>query len=145
MGDERSNFRWYEIIQGDQIAQGDFLNDFPIIIQPEDLPFSKNEIQQLIEQGTEISVHVQSYNVIVMTQSCDFNKMSDQDFVTLCARYDYKKLYGKNQWDNLRNGRKIGAHILNKCELSSLEFEYQIVDLTQIFNVPYIYVNLSSG
>ena len=65
--------------------------------------------------------NIEVFNVIIMTQSCDFNKLQDHDHVTLCPRFDYQeliethsKLGGKGGWKNLINGRFVGMHLLNE-------------------------------
>lgn len=126
-------FKWYKIVEGDELEQGDFLNDVPILIQPDTIPV-------VIENLSSVEIDIDSillYNVIIMTQSCDFNKMRGEDLVTLCPRSPYSSLYGKERWKPLKQGRVVGAHLLDKCDLRRHEFEYQVVDLTRIFSVPY--------
>ena len=140
MSDEQPEFTWYIVVQGGELEQGDFLRDFPILIQPDTIPTSKEALNQL---STEFTIEVDNvllYDVVVMTQSCDFNKLHDEDLVTLCPTSSYRDLYDKGRWKPLREGRVIGAHLLNRCDLDGHEFEYQIVDLTRIFSVPYSFV-----
>lgn len=141
MNDQSVKFEWYEVVQGNGIEQGDFLNDFPILIQPDTFPTSKNELQ-LLESGdmTIDNVSVDLVDVVVMTQSCDFNKMDDLSLVTLCPRFEYRRRYGKDRWKPLIEGRVVGAHLLNKCDIGGHEFDYQVVDLTRLFSVRYNYV-----
>ena len=129
------DFSWYEIVSGADMEQGDFLDSFPIIIQPLDMPVSIDELE-----GYELEPDVQIRNVIVMTQSCDFNKLEDDDLVNLCPRSNYSDLYGKKKWDSLRTGRIINAHLLSNFSSDLHVFEYQVVDLSRIFSVPYGYV-----
>jgi hypothetical protein len=135
---EKSRFPWYEIIEDSNIEQGDFLTDLPILIQPDTIPTSKDQLDHVLSTSIEV------YNIVVMTQSCDFNKMEDSDLVTLCPRYDYRSLFGKDRWRPLIEGRIVGAHLLDKYDLSGYEFDYQVVDLTKIFSVPYSYVQKAS-
>jgi hypothetical protein len=132
---EQPKFKWYEIIRDDEIGQGDFFDDVPILIQPDTIPVAKEELSSVEIDADSILL----YNVVVMTQSCDLsnNNMKDDDLVTLCPRSAYSSLYGKNRWKPLKNGRVVGAHLLSECDLKGHEFEYQVVDLTRIFSIPY--------
>ena len=132
MNVDQPTFKWYHVVEGDELEQGDFLDDVPIIIQPDTLPVSKEELTNPFKIDS-----IPLYDVVIMTQSCDFTDMQDEDLVTLCPRNAYRSLYGKNQWDSLVKGRRVGAHLLNKCDLKGHEFEYQVIDLTRIFSVPY--------
>ena len=141
MNQKEKNFPWYEVVSGIEIGQGDFFNNFPILIQPLDMGTTFEEIE-----NQEIIPSVDFYNVIVMTQSCDFQKMLDNDLVTLCPTSNFRDLYGteqakgKSRWKPLIEGRIVGTHLLNKCEILQHEFDYQVVDLTRLFSVPLGYV-----
>ncbi len=133
-------FPWYEQVPNTAgLQQGDLLDNFPVVVPAiavADAP---------IEGGTEIELtgRVEHFNVVVMTQSCDFAKLSDNDQVVLCPRLDYfavapqrKSTKGPEGWKSLINGRIIGVHLINKCDIQGHAFNYQIVDLRQIFSVP---------
>ena len=137
MNISQPKFKWYQVVQADrELEQGDFLNDVPVLIQPDSIPVSKEEFEDVPMIEIEAD-SVSLYDVVIMTQSCDFNKMQDEDLVTLCPRNGYNSLFGKKQWDSLVKGRRVGAHLLNKCDLEGHEFEYQVVDLTRIFSICY--------
>jgi hypothetical protein len=109
------------------------------------MPATKAEWDSLQEVSVKISAeNIKLFNVIIMTQSCDFTKnKSDEDLITLCPRFDFQEVYvgkEKDRWKPLIEGRIVGAHLLNRCELSGFNFEYQVVDLTQIFSIPYSFL-----
>jgi hypothetical protein len=133
---------WYTFVQ-DALEQGDFISRFPILIPP-----YSDSLDDLLEaqEGERVdkSINTEFYNVIVITQSCDLIDFDDQDTVILCPRFDYALMnaeqpreYGPNGWANLKRGRVVGKHLLNKCDLPNHEFDYQVVDLRKIFSVPY--------
>ena len=134
MSSNEVEFEWYQIVSGTELEQGDFLVDFPILLQPLDMP---TDVEQL--KNTSISPNIEIYNVVVMTQSCDFQKLVDTDLVTLCPRSDYSDLYNKGDWKPLREGRRVNAHLLNKSIIEGHEFDYQIVNLSRVLAVPYGY------
>jgi hypothetical protein len=135
-----SKFPWYQVVEGDEFEQGDFLDELPILIQPDTTPVSKAHLEMLLPEIVINVTSISIFNVVIMTQSCDFNKMQDDDLATLCARYNYPQLYGKDRRKPLLEGRVVGAHILNKCTIDNHQFDYQVVDLTKVFSVPLSYL-----
>jgi hypothetical protein len=134
-------FEWYTVVESNkQLEQGDLLNNFPIIIPPNDLIKSTN-----LEEGSELigSSPIRKYNVVVMTQSCDLIKFKDDDVIILCPLFNYLDIvkddpkFGKDRWGNLINGREIHTHVLNQCTIKNYEFDYQLVNLEKVFSVPY--------
>jgi hypothetical protein len=134
-------FEWYTVVESNiQLEQGDLLNDFPIIIPPNDLVKSTD-----LEEGSELtgSSPIVKYNVVIMSQSCDLIKFNDDNIIILCPRFNYKEVveadpkFGKDRWGNLVNGREIHTHVLNQCAIKEYEFDYQLVNLEKVFSVPY--------
>ena len=82
-------------------------------------------------------------NVIVMTQSCDLAMRTDGrcavEDVNLSPIYSRQelsnhKVYGKAQgWEEARNGRHAGFHVLNQCDLPGHRMDFMLVDLRRIF------------
>lgn len=135
-------FEWYTIITGaNSIEQGDFLDDFPIITPPVSLVSASraSDVQE------EASAKFQTFNIVVMTQSCDLVTFRDDSLVILCPRYDFKdaqtsdgkNLANKDGWKKLIAGRFANIHLINKCSLQGFEFDYQVIDLQRIFSVPF--------
>lgn len=138
-------FMWYTVVAGtNPLQQGDFLDDFPVIVPNLGAPKVSKESETTTQ---EIDGVFRTYNVIVMTQSCDFNDIADDDLVMLCPRYDLtkakignKKFDNADGWGKLRKGHVISAHLINKCDMKNHEFEYQVIDLRRVFTSPYSYV-----
>lgn len=133
-------YDWYGVASGSEVLeQGDIVRGVPIIIPPQDLTaLTHQEVE-----GTQISLDAELFDVIVMTQSCDIPKIKDTDELVLCPLQDYDELTqresqfsGKYGWDNLRKGRFVSAHLLNRCEVEGHGFNYQVVDLRTVFSVP---------
>lgn len=121
---------WYELVPNQtELLQGDFLDDFPII-----------NYTGSFENGRH-DVEVIHYDVVVMTQSCDLNKIrlkeQNEKFVILCPRVNYLDVRDDFDWNYLRAGYIVKAHLLDKCELEPHRFGYQVVELDQIYSVPY--------
>jgi hypothetical protein len=128
MSNANLNFNWYAIVQDLVIEQGDILLSFPVL-EPRYLP----------DQDQSEGIPYKYYNLIVMTQSCDFQKMREQDFVVFCPLYNYGDIpeKSKNNWDSLRKGNVLGKYLLNKFDSDNLGFDYQLADLRRIITIPY--------
>ncbi|MHA1784538.1 MAG: hypothetical protein ACTSVE_05030 [Candidatus Helarchaeota archaeon] len=128
----REEYPWYDIINSDQeLMQGDFINECPIIIPP-----SKS-----LELNQVPDVTVKYYNTIIMSQSCDL-KYSKIDFVLVCPVWTLNEMAkeseifrSKKVREKLRKGNLPGYHLLNKCDLSGFKMEYMIVDFRNIYSV----------
>lgn len=135
-----SAYPWYELVDPTaSLQQGDFLFDFPI----PSVPIEIVGTQSVARDRRQLTFNVYTYHLIVMTQSCDLQKMSGDTDVLLCPRVAYldaaaknTSLKGQNGWDQLRKGHSIGLHLLDKCELEDRQLPYQIVDLHKVFASP---------
>lgn len=143
---------WYAIVQDVDLHQGDFLDEVPIITPPYSLLELRGKPVGSVSEGSH---SIKIYNVVVMTQSCDLADYRDEDPVILCPRYSYqaltdneeknakrnqKKYYGSNRWGNYAKEAVIGKRLLNRCDFEGFKLDYQLVDLRQIFSVPYKFV-----
>jgi hypothetical protein len=121
---------WYELVPSDKdLVQGDFLDDFPVI-----------DYSGSFEDGMH-EANIIKYDMVVMTQSCDLYKIRSKEtyeqFVILCPRSKYFDVRDSYKWKYLKAGNYIRSHLLNKCEIKNHQFSYQVVELNQIFSVPY--------
>ena len=64
-----SRFPWYEIVESDELEQGDIFEQCPIFMMA--TPFS---YEDYCAPDFEAEFKCHQHNVIVMTQSCDLNK-----------------------------------------------------------------------
>ena len=135
-------FDWYRVVSSEEpLQQGDLLDGFPIPIFPASIAAAATDPAH---EPPPSDVDVPSFNVVVMTQSCDFRDLKETDTVILCPRFDYltyvdlfPKLGKQDGWGNLIRGRAIGAHLISQCELDSHQFDYQVINLQRVFSIPY--------
>lgn len=127
-----SGYPWYELVDAeDPIEQGDLIRNCPIVI-----PQGKSvkELQELPPKAT-------IYNVVVMTQTCDI-KWCKVQHVVLCPYFDLNELAKVNPFfrdddgkNELRRGNVTAFHMLNKCEIGSLEHDLLAVEFRKVFNL----------
>jgi len=48
----------------------------------------------------------------------------------------FPRVRGKSGWINLVRRRVIDAYLINKCDIPHQEFDYQVINLRQVFPVP---------
>jgi len=131
------NYPWYKIVHGDEIKQGDIIENCPVFYVPEELALDSTEIER-----QEFEIGFEERNVIVLSQTCDMvkNQESISD-VLLCAIWlrteiTEGKMSKNENWENARKGRFPGFHVLNKCDLSSYKRDYRMVDFRRIYSLP---------
>lgn len=128
-------FNWYsKIINSNQIEQGDFINDCPIILPP----------SKIIE-GNKSDFEIVLIDSIVLTQSCDLvnNKVK---IVLVCPYFPLKiflnnlpfseqssKAKTKNI-ESLKKGNLPGYHLLNKSIENDLN-DYIVVDFRNVYGI----------
>lgn len=135
-----SVYPWYEIVDPTaSLEQGDFLFDYPIPVVPVEVVGTQSATRNV----RQLTFDVYTYQLIVMTQSCDLQKMSDDTDVLLCPRVAYpdavaknSRLKGQNGWSSLRKGHSLGLHLLDKCEIEGHQLTYQVIDLQKVFTSP---------
>lgn len=125
---------WYSKIDSvNDLQQGDFIPNCPIIVPPASLNVEEPEVE------------IKLIDSIVLSQSCDIaNK--NIDIVLVCPYYSLKTFIQSlpaeqtsskktviRTIDNLRKGFLPGYHLLNK---SSDYFEdYQVVDFRNVYGI----------
>ena len=117
-------YPWYDVVAGSDIQQGDVLFDLEV-----------PEVHKL--DGGNIG-EVQTFDVVVMTQSCDIPKET-LDHLILCPVWQVRELpqFGTREGkENLRKGRFVAYHLLNKCDLRGLERDYMVVQFERVIERP---------
>lgn len=130
-----SEFEWYEIItNSDNLSQGDFINDCPIIKPP-----------KVIKLDAENDIQIDLINSIVMSQSCDLenNKI---EIVLVCPYIPLKYFIDNlpesqksrkaisKVIENLKKGNQPGYHLLNKSSENGIK-DYIVVDFRNVYGV----------
>ena len=65
---------WYDVISDSVLMQGDLINKFPYAVNYRDIP----------EGATSVTVDVEIYNIIILSQSCDLDGNENRKFVMVC-------------------------------------------------------------
>lgn len=140
-----NEYPWYGIVQGvSPLAQGDLLDAFPILASPDaDIDKLVEEIDNPEAHELDVRSEIRPYNVVIVTQSCDFLKLDDEEAVILVPRSDFHSLLQENpnlSWEMLIKGQYVHFHPLNRCDFEEFSFEHQVVHLRTVFAVQYSFV-----
>jgi len=137
-------FDWYALIEANAaLEQGDILLNVPVFepdIQVIDLA------QHSGGERVSYEIDVKKYDLIIMTQSCDFLKLSESSGVICCVTSSYSDATQQSDWNkgvkwsDLRKGNVVELHLINKCDIEGHEFDYQIVNLREVITLPFGYL-----
>lgn len=130
------SYPWYEIlsINNDDLQQGDFIPNCPILIPPINLNESETEIE------------IKEIDSIVLSQSCDLVN-GKIEIVLVCPYYSLLKFVEnlpeeqqgtkarRKVIDNLRKGHLPGYHLLNNDNNINALSDYQVVDFRNVYGV----------
>lgn len=141
------DYPWYEIVSGDDIQQGDILENCPVFIIPSEVSLEPSKT------GTKpYELPFEARDVIVMSQTCDMVKGEESiSEVLLCGvwkRSDFDsrdKMSKKENWEPARKGRRHGFHVLNKCDLEGFKRDYSLVDFRRVHSLPLDFVRKVTG
>lgn len=131
-------------VQIDEVTlrQGDYL---PGCLVP--IPvFDPTTFGQKDKKTPDVEIDVKEFDLIVVTQSCDLdNKKVTQ--VILCPIFpilEYEEanpaFAKKGRWNEVLKGRAEGLHLLASPETPDNNREALVVDLRQIYALPYEYL-----
>tara|TARA_B100000315_G_scaffold214078_1_gene212387 strand:- start:292 stop:816 length:525 start_codon:yes stop_codon:yes gene_type:complete len=119
-------FDWYAVVEGNEIEQGDILLDFEV-----------PEVREPVEADSPI-VDFVSYDMVVMTQSCDIPKASIEHLV-LCPIVQISDAASLNPEfgqprgkENLRRGNVFAYHLLKECGLPAFERDLMVVQFERV-------------
>lgn len=134
------DYPWYALVEGASLLQGDFLDQCPILIPPDDFQIPRSE------EPAEIKVGLRPYDVVVMSQSCDLEQ-EKLDLVLVCPHWpleqlaaDYDFLKSSRGKEQLRHGDMPGYHLLAPCDLSEARRGICVVDFRSVYSLPYSFV-----
>jgi len=127
-----TNYAWYEIAEGNSLEQGDILKGCPIIVPTPVFP-----------PPTNIIVDVQTFDIIIMTQSCDLENEKVQDII-VCPHWDLKEagqmdsaLGKKDTWKLILKGQRYQYAMLEQWKGDEgISMGIRIVDFGRIFSLP---------
>ena len=129
-----NNLQWWTEYCGKELSQGDYLKECPVPVLPDTFETSS---------GSEGIIEIQNTDVIVLTQSCDLAN-EKAPFVALCPVYTLKEMQSSNpkfrekgKWENVRNGRIEGLHMLAGFSGPEDNTSSLVVDFRQIYSLPF--------
>lgn len=125
---------FWEQIAGPDLRQGDYLLDCPVaLLTP--------------APNAEEEVSVVTYDLIVMTQSCDLEN-AKAGFVALCPIFRLPEYEGANprftrkgEWENVRKGRVEGLYLLSSPDRPESNQEARVVDFREIYSLPFDFLS----
>jgi len=124
------DYPWYEIVEGDSLEQGDILRACPIVVPTPAFPIVNN-----------VTVDVQTFDVIIMTQSCDLENDKVRDII-VCPHWDLAQagkmdpsLANKGAWKAVIKGHQFRYAMLSAWE-GEISIGIRIVDFGRIFSLP---------
>ena len=134
-----SRFPWYEIVEGDELEQGDIFEQCPIF--KIESPFSYEEF---CAADFEPQFKNWTYDVIVITQSCDLVKGHPKvEEVLLCAMWQLDELAQENDFvrhakgrEEIRRGNVPGFHMLNASVLPDFERPIRVIIFQRVSSFP---------
>jgi hypothetical protein len=123
----RERYPWYEIVEGDDLEQGDVFEACPVFAIT--LP---STIKDFRAADYEAHFRALERDVIVMTQSCDLIKDHPKVMeVLLCQIWkldelskDYEYVRQTKGREEIRQGKHPDYHMLNASNLSGFERPY---------------------
>ena len=122
-------YEWFAIPDGDDpLEQGD-------VLEQVELPIAEKDP----DRDDGVLASLETYDVIVMSQSCDLAKPSFTR-VALCPVFsldqvaeEYPALRLAEEKERLRRGGYVGYHLLNQCEHVDHEHSFRVVDFREIY------------
>lgn len=138
-----TRFPWYDLVEGDELEQGDILELCPIFSITS--PFS---YEDYLAPNFKAEFDNWEEDVIVMTQSCDLVKDHPKvDSVLLCPLRDLEKLAQQLEFakqlkgkEDVRRGNVPGYHMLHASILQSFERPIRVVIFNRIYSLPLIFL-----
>ena len=130
-------YPWYQLVEGDDIEQGDLLEGCPIFLPPEDL--AETSLSEAAFRWEEL-------DVIVMSQTCDMVKGREKvTDVLLCPAWRRPELTTgllatPKGMEDVRRGNLPGLHLLADCKLPDFTRETRVVDFRRVHSLPLAFV-----
>jgi hypothetical protein len=139
-------YPWYELVEGSEILQGDFLDHCPVLV-----PTAEAQLE--LDGNEEIEAERLDTNVVVMSQSCDLQNKK-LDLVLVCPVFKYTELSEQDQYsylrsskikEKLRRGEVPGYHVLRQCEIENWDRPVSLVDFRNVYTVPFVFLERFIG
>lgn len=131
---------WYtEVSANEEINQGDIFFKCPILLPDQDYDFSEFDFNDK-SSFQKIQMKVYTANIIVLTQSCDIVNNPPLDNIIVGKIDD---IVGETHTflKEVLSNRRPSYHLLNKKDYGNIKINYQIVDFTSLYSIPYRILN----
>jgi hypothetical protein len=134
---------WYELVEGDELMQGDIIEGCPIFRPPKDLPWP------LPEGDVNADFDAGNVDVVILSQSCDIVKDQKGDVwqVILCPVWSLSKAADANPYLKGTGGKNAclrgnmpGYHMIAASEHLEWQREIRIVSFREIYGLPLEFV-----
>ena len=137
------NYRWYDIVEGDQLQQGDFIDLCPVVEVPAEFINSNSSEDE--ENG--VPAHLSQYNVVILSHSCDLairegSGKASLEFVLVCPVWPLNDFAEKIDFfkssdakEALRRGYQPAYHLLNECKIDKFKRPVSVVDFKSVYSV----------
>ncbi|WML24110.1 hypothetical protein [Neobacillus sp. OS1-33] len=137
---ESEENHWYKLIDDNSLEQGDVLENISIAMPSPEFYIGKSK-----------RVGMKATNVIILTQTCDLaNAKTPWVYVTPVRSIEvFKKQYASQEQseeqinkhlENIRRGNMPKYHMINQCNLEPLRLDISILDLREVYSLPFKYV-----
>jgi hypothetical protein len=131
-------YPWYEVVEGEELEQGDILRSCPVI-----LPIAN---PTPLVAGSIIAADVSTFDVVVMTQSCDLTNDKVQDII-LCPHWGLRQasqmdasLANKGTQKAILKGHHYRYAMLAASGDPEVPMDIRLVDFGRIFSLPKTFV-----
>jgi|SRR5579862_2982441 len=134
---------WWKETRGNSLAQGDYLEDCPMPILPDEFdPIA----------GVDIEFTIEKHNIIILSQSCDLANGKVKS-VVVCPVYTLQEIkdaiptqYSKSAaWEPVRRGQVEGWHMISGFSGSHDNIASLIVDFKQVHSLPIGFLKKFAG
>lgn len=141
----RDPANWYEIVEGPELLQGDFVSDCPVASLQDGITLA--DLERAEREGGGAPIRVETANVVVMNQSCDLAQGKVQQ-VLVCRHYSLDELSemepkfaNKGLRENIRKGHVAAYHMLAECSIEGHERSIQVVVFQEPGGVPFTFLS----
>jgi len=128
-----SKYPWYELVEGNELEQGDILWRCPVIVP-------------VVDEGERITADIDEFDVIIMTHSCDLAHEKTTE-VLLCPHWDLQEaakvdrsLTDKGKLKQILRGQVYRYAMLAASKIPECPMGVRIVDFGRVFSLPKSFV-----
>jgi hypothetical protein len=131
------DYPWYGLVSGNELSQGQILEDFPIYEPSVTVPIAANQ---------PVIIEWRIQDVVIMTQSCDLVQGREKvTTVLLCPLFNVSEISGgflktSKGLEDVRRGNIPGIHMIAASEVDGFTREVRIADLKNLYSMPLMFV-----